>query len=101
MSKSSHLVPNLTEIMEEYAENDEKAIQEVHSRGEQEIEETRKRKRGAEEAETEQRKEKVSDFVLECAYFSLGDKLQHKDFIGERGFNRLISPFVETIKNRG
>ena len=45
--------------------------------------------------------EKVSDFVSECAYLAWKDKLQHKDFIGERGFSKLISPFVETIEKRG
>ena len=27
--------------------------------------------------------------------------MQHRDFIGERGFNRLISPFQEIIEKRG
>ena len=26
--------------------------------------------------------------------------MQHKDFIGERGFSKLISPFLEIIENR-
>ena len=56
---------------------------------------------GVEEDETEQRNEKVSDFVSERAYFSWRDKLQQKDFIGKRGFNKLISPFLETIEKRG
>ena len=101
MSESSNLIPNLNEIMEEYVENEEEAIQEVQSGGEHETEKTRKRKRGAEEAGTKQRKEKVSDFVAERAYFAWRDKLQHKDFISERGFSKLISPFVETIEKRG
>ena len=54
MSEPSHLVPYLNKIMEEYANNEEEAIQEVQSRAEQETEETRKRKKGVEEAETEQ-----------------------------------------------
>ena len=29
------------------------------------------------------------------------DKLQQSDFIGERGFNRLISPFQEVIESKG
>ena len=27
--------------------------------------------------------------------------MQHKDFIGERGFSKWISPFQEIIENRG
>ena len=50
MYESSHLVPNLNEKMEEYAENAEESIQEVRSGAEQETEETRKIKRRVEEA---------------------------------------------------
>ena len=35
------------------------------------------------------------------AYVSWRDKLQHIDFIGERGFNKLISPFQEVIESKG
>ena len=45
--------------------------------------------------------EKLSDFVSERAYFAWRDKLQHKDFISERGFSKLISPFLEIIKKKG
>ena len=66
MSKPSHFVPNLNEMMEEYAEGEEEEVQETQSRTmqtrkryeartkiEQLTKETRKRKIGAEEAETE------------------------------------------------
>ena len=43
----------------------------------------------------------MSDFVSKRAYFAWRDKLKHKDFIGERWFSKLISPFVETIEHRG
>ena len=39
--------------------------------------------------------------VLECAYFTWRDKLQHRDFIGERGFSKLISLFQEIVKSKG
>ena len=48
---------------------------ETRTKTKQPIEETRKRKRGVEEAKTEQWKEKVSDFVSELAYFAWKDKL--------------------------
>ena len=35
------------------------------------------------------------------AYVALRDKLQQRDFIGERGFNKLISPFQEVIESKG
>ena len=66
MSESSNLVPNLNEIMEEYTEREEEVVQATESETRQEkervearaeheqlVEETRKRKRGAEEVRVE------------------------------------------------
>ena len=47
------------------------------------------------------REEKARNLVSEWAYFAWRDKLQHRDFIGERDFSRLISPFEEIIEKRG
>ena len=60
------------------------------------MEETRKKKLkkiGDVEARSESGEEKASDWVNELAYFSWRDKLHNRDFIGERGFNKWISPF--------
>ena len=43
----------------------------------------------------------MSDFVSERDYFAWKEKLQYIVFIGERGFNKLISPFLETIEKKG
>ena len=43
----------------------------------------------------------VDDFVSDKALAILEQKMMQKDFIGERGFNKLISPFREVIKKRG
>ena len=114
MSESSHLVPYQNEMMEEYTKGEEEVVQKTQPRAvqeeerseerieiEQSTEETRKRKRRDKEDEAELREEKASDLVLESAYLAWRDKLQHRDFIGERGFSRLISPFQEIIENRG
>ena len=106
MSELTKLVPNLNEIMEEYIEREEETVQvtqaetwlekerdEVRAELEQLVEESRKMKRGAEEARAERNGEKASDWVSEQAYVAWRDKLQQRDFIGERGFNKLISPF--------
>ena len=45
-------------------------------------------------------RKKASDLVSEQAYFAWRDKLQHRDFIGERGFGSLIPPFQEIIEKR-
>ena len=63
------------------------------------MEESRKRKRGNEEAESI--KQKSSDWVSNMAYISYRDKLQHRDFIRERGFNKWVSPFQELVESKG
>ena len=63
------------------------------------MEESRKRKKGNEEAKNSE--QKVSDWVSDMAYIAWRDKLQHRDFIGDRGFNKWISPFQELIESKG
>ena len=63
------------------------------------MEESRKRKRGNEEAENSE--QKASEWVSDMAYIAWRDKLQHKDFLRERGFRKWISPFQELIESKG
>ena len=65
------------------------------------MEETRKRKMGAKEIGVEQSEEKPSDWVSELAFVAWRDKLQQRDFIGQRGFSKWISPFQEIVEKRG
>ena len=61
----------------------------------------RKRKREVEEAEIEQgQKKEVSEFVSISSLVSWEKSLNEKDFIGERGLNKLISPFIKVIEKR-
>ena len=88
MFEPTNLVPNLNEIMEEYAEKEEETVQvvqaetrrseeraEVNREPEQQVEESRKRKRGDEEARAKSSGEKVSDWVSDMAYIAWRDKL--------------------------
>ena len=63
------------------------------------MEESRKSKRGIEEVENNE--QKVGDWVSDMAYIAWRDKLQHRDFIGERGFNKWVSPFQELVESKG
>ena len=112
MSEPQNLVPNLNEIMEEYDESKNETVQatqvvtdkgeeraEVNDELEQIVEKSRKRKRGNEEAES--REQKVGDWVSNMAYIAWRDKLQHRDFIRERGFNKWVSQFQELVKSKG
>ena len=68
---------------------------------EQLVEESRKRKRGDEEARVESSREKISNWVSDMAYIAWRDKLEHRDFIGKKGFNKWISPFQELVESKG
>ena len=98
------LIPNLNKIMEEYTELEDQTVQttqtmaeqvekrvDVNNELEQTVEESRKRKRGNEEAKNSE--QKASEWVSDMAYIAWRDKLQHRDFIGEIGFSKWISPF--------
>ena len=112
MSEPQNLVPNLNEIMEEYDELENETVQatevvtgqgeeraEENDELEQTVEEFRKRKIGNEEVESSE--QKASDWVSDMAYIAWRDKLQHKDFIGERGFKKWVSPFQELVESKG
>ena len=101
-------------MMEEHTEGEEEAVQETQSRAVQEGErskarkerkqltiETRKRKRGSEEDETKQRNERVRDFISNKAFVLMEKSLKDRGFIVEKGFNKLISPFIEILEKRG
>ena len=103
MSKPSHLVPNLNEMMEAYTEIEEEAIQATQEETRQEeerakarveskqsVKETKKRKKEAVEAKTEQRNERVRTFISDKASNLLKESLKMKGFIVERGFNKII-----------
>ena len=112
MSEPTTLIPNLNEIMEEYAKLEDQIVQTTQTVAEQAeervdededpeqtVENSRKRKRGNEK--TEINEQKSSNWVSDMAYIAWKDKLQHIDFIGERGFNKWISPFQELIESKG
>ena len=106
MFEPSHLIPNLSEMMEAYIEVEEEIVQETQSREMQEEErveareeleplvgESRQRKRGAEEAETGQRNESVRILISDKASDLMEKSLKDKGLIVERGFKRPISLF--------
>ena len=80
------MVPNLNKIREEYDELENETVQadqvvigqgeervEVNDELEQTVEESRKRKRGNEEVESN--KQKAGDWVSDMAYIAWSDKL--------------------------
>ena len=71
----------------------------VNEELEQTVEESRKRKRGNEEAESSE--QKASDWVSDMVSIAWRDKLQHRDSIGERGFNKWVSPFQDLVESKG
>ena len=105
MSKQQSLIPNLNEIIKEYAGSEEETTlelqtivtqeeqPEVRTKTEPPIEEGRKRKKNAEEGETKQEKEdEANEFVSDRAFVFMEKMMLKKDF---------ISPFVEVIEQKG
>ena len=65
------------------------------------MEESIKIKRGMDEAEAEQKKDRARNFVSDKAEALMERSLKDRGFIAERGFKKLISPFVEMLEKRG
>ena len=105
------LISNLNEIIEEFAKTvEDSLVERVETFGEKEvqgqdiepevkIEEERERKR-VEEEEKQRGDEEVDEFVSDKDY-EIMEKIFKKDFIGERGLKKFISPFKEIIEKRG
>ena len=107
MFDPTSLIPNLNEIMEEYTElenqteqDSQAATVQVEDRDDenekqQQIgEESRKIKRGADEA-------KARNFIFEKAATLMERRLKDRGFIVESGFKKVISPFAEMLEKRG
>ena len=114
MSKQYSLIPNLNEIMEEYVGSEEEATQElqtvvtqeerleVRTKTEKPLKEKRNRKRNAKKTETEQKeKDEADEFVSDIAFVIMEQTILQKNFISKRGFNQLISPFIEVLQKIG
>ena len=72
-----------------------------NERQQQTGEESRKRKRGGDEARVKQMKEIAKNFISEKAAYLMGRSLKDRGFIAERGFKKVISPFAAMLENRG
>ena len=65
------------------------------------VEESVKRKRGAEEVEVDQRNEKVRSLISDKAAALMEKSLKDRGFIVERGFKNPMSPFSKMLEVRG
>ena len=103
MAEPSTLIPNLSEIMEEYTQPEGEVhlepTRENRPSEQHEVQPTFK-KQGKKGKEKQQRGEE-DEFVSEEALSILKKCYASKGFVGETGFNKLISPFKELIKQRG
>ena len=108
ISDPTALTSNLHEVMEECIELENQTeqgfeattrqVEEMNDDNEknhQIVDEPRKRKRGADEAGEEQRKNRVENFISESAVALMQGSLKNRGFIMERGFKNIISPFAE------
>ena len=114
MAEPQNLVLNLSEMMAEYAAGEVEVRLEPQTEttpvaapeGQEEkhnpAQKGRNQKR-AEPTKAEQAEEFEDDkaFISDKAYSLWGKNLSDKGFIGEGGFGKFISPFVEKIEKRG
>ena len=114
MSDSITLIPTLNEIVEECTElenqtgqGSQEATEQVEDREDenekqqQKGEESRKRKRGADEARAEQMNERARNFISEKAAALMEGSLKDRGFIIERRLQKVVSPFAEMLEKRG
>ena len=114
MAKPMNLVPNLNEMMTEYAAGEAEvhlephiettlvAEPEVQGEEQNQAPKINKQKR-TEQSRVEQNKESEDEkaFILDEAYSFWRENLSNRGFIGEMGFGKLVLPFVETLEKRG
>ena len=103
MAEPETLIPNLSEMMDEYAPPEGEVHLEPTGKGKlteqpevQPVARQQKRK-----GNERQQEEEEDDFASEEAYSIWKKHYAGKGFIGERGFGQLISPFKELIEQRG
>ena len=103
MAEPSTLIPNLSEIMEEYTQPEEEARLEPSGETRpSELPEVQPGSEQQEEREKEKGEEEEEDAFVSKEGFSTWRKYYvGKGFIGERGFSKHISPFKELIEQRG
>ena len=103
MAEPSTLIPNLNEIMEEYAQTEEEVhlepIMENRPSEQPEVQPVTKQQRR--KGKERQQEEEEGEFVSKEAFSIWKNHYAGKGFVGERGFNQLISPFKELIEQRG
>ena len=114
MAEPQNLVPNLSEIMEEYATSEEEVhlepqtettpVAEPEAQGdEQNLAQKGRKQKRTEKVRAKQTEGSEDDkaFISDEAYFLWEKNMSDKGFIGERGFGTFISPFAEIIEKRG
>ena len=103
MAEPSTLVPNLSEIMEEYTQPEGEVRQEPTRENlssepsEVQLVFKQQRKRGKEK----QQEQEEDEFVSKEAFSIWKKYYAGKGLVGERGLSKRISPFKELIEQRG
>ena len=114
MVEPQNLVPNLSEMMEEYAAGEAKvhlepqtettSVAEPEMQGEEQNQAPKRNKQKRTDlSRAEQNRESKDDkaFISNEAYSIWMENLSDKGFIGERGFGKFVSPFAEIIEKKG
>ena len=114
MVEPQNLVPNLSEMMEEYAAGEVEVHLEPQTETtpvaeperqeeEQNLAQKGRKQKRTEQSRVEQAEESEDDkaFISDEAYSFWEKNLSDKGFIGEMGFGTFISPFAKIIEKMG
>ena len=114
MAENQNPFPNLNEIMNEYAHEEEEVhlepqpetVANAKSKSQYEVEELAKEERAAKRQRTvryteENEIEGVKDFISTEAQALWNNQMADKGFTRKRGFGNFISLFVEIIEKKG
>ena len=103
MAANQDEIANLNKLIDEIMSENVKAVEEVQSKTQPE--EDRNVEKGNHPEEEEQPEKEITeeekDFISQEAKELWNKVMSDKEFLCERGFGKLISPFSEVIKKRG
>ena len=103
MAANQDGVNNLNKLIDEIMRDNVEAVEEAQSETQPEEEVNAEKGNQLEEDEPPEREvaEEEKDFISEEAKDLWSKVMSDKEFICERGFGKLISPFSEVIEKRG
>ena len=103
MAANQDEVSNLNKLIDEIMRENVEAVEEVQSKTqpEEEVNVEKGNKQEEDELLEKEATEEEKDFISQEAKEFWNNVMSDKEFVCERGFGKLISPFSEVMRKRG